>query len=109
MQISVDGNAFPEQGGGRALEDASLINCFSFDQLPQRAAGARYFKVILLTSPVRSDAEIETVITSLAHYPGDGIIAAPGSFMKATAGSSSRGSEARQYGRSRRARSRKGS
>ena len=38
VQISVDGNAFPAQGGGRALEDASLINCLSFDQLPQRAA-----------------------------------------------------------------------
>jgi putative tryptophan/tyrosine transport system substrate-binding protein len=37
--------------------------------------------VTLLSAPVRSDAEIETAITSLAGHPGGGIIAAPGSFM----------------------------
>jgi putative ABC transport system substrate-binding protein len=51
------------------------------DYLPQFEAGARSFKVTLLSAPVRSDAEIETVITSLARDPGGGIIAAPGSFM----------------------------
>jgi putative ABC transport system substrate-binding protein len=51
------------------------------DYLPQFEAAARTFKVVLLSAPVRSDAEIETVITSLAREPGGGIIAAPGSFM----------------------------
>jgi putative tryptophan/tyrosine transport system substrate-binding protein len=53
------------------------------DYLPQLEAGARFFKVTLLSAPVRGDAEIETVITSLARDPGGGIIAAPGSFMNA--------------------------
>jgi putative ABC transport system substrate-binding protein len=51
------------------------------DYLPQFEAAARSFKVVLLSAPVRSDAEIETVITSLAREPGGGIISAPGSFM----------------------------
>jgi putative tryptophan/tyrosine transport system substrate-binding protein len=51
------------------------------DYLPQFETAAQFFKVTLLSAPVRSDAEIETVITSLASYPGGGIIAAPGSFM----------------------------
>ena len=53
------------------------------EYLPQFEAGARFFKVTLLSAPVRSDAEIESVITSLARDPGGGIIAAPGSFMNA--------------------------
>jgi putative tryptophan/tyrosine transport system substrate-binding protein len=51
------------------------------DYLPQFETAAQFFKVTLLSAPVRSDAEIETVITSLARRPGGGIIAAPGSFM----------------------------
>jgi putative ABC transport system substrate-binding protein len=53
------------------------------DYLPQFEAAARFFKVTLLSAPVRSDGEIETVITALARDPGGGIIAAPGSFMNA--------------------------
>jgi putative ABC transport system substrate-binding protein len=53
------------------------------DYLPQFEAAARSFKVTLLSAPVRSNAEIEKVITSLARDPGGGIIAAPGSFMNA--------------------------
>ena len=53
------------------------------EYLPQFEAAARFFKVTLLSAPVRSDAEIEMVITSLARSPGGGIIAAPGSFMNA--------------------------
>jgi putative ABC transport system substrate-binding protein len=53
------------------------------EYLPQFEAGARFLKVTLLSAPVRSDAEIEMVITSLARSPGGGIIAAPGSFMNA--------------------------
>jgi putative tryptophan/tyrosine transport system substrate-binding protein len=51
------------------------------DYLPQFETAARFFKLILLSAPVRSDAEIEAVITSLARDPGGGVIAAPGSFM----------------------------
>jgi putative ABC transport system substrate-binding protein len=53
------------------------------DYLPQFKAGARFFKVTLLSAPVHSYADIESVITSLAHDRGGGIIAAPGSFMNA--------------------------
>jgi putative tryptophan/tyrosine transport system substrate-binding protein len=51
------------------------------EYLPQFETAAHFFKLILVSAPVRSDAEIEAVITSLARDPGGGIIAAPGSFM----------------------------
>jgi putative ABC transport system substrate-binding protein len=51
------------------------------DYLPQFEAAARSFKVAAVTAPVRSDAEIETAITSLGSEPGGGLIVMPGVYM----------------------------
>jgi putative ABC transport system substrate-binding protein len=51
------------------------------DYLPQFEAAAPSFKVAPIIAPVRSDAEIETVITSLGSEPGGGLIVMPGVFM----------------------------
>jgi putative ABC transport system substrate-binding protein len=50
--------------------------------LPSFEAAAQSFKVAPIAAPVHSDAEIETVITSLGREPGDGLVVVPdGSFM----------------------------
>jgi putative ABC transport system substrate-binding protein len=51
------------------------------DYLPQFEAAARSLKVAAVTAPVRSDAEIETAITSLGSEPGGGLIVMPGVYM----------------------------
>jgi putative tryptophan/tyrosine transport system substrate-binding protein len=43
-------------------------------QLPSFDAAARSLKVEPITAPVHSDAEIETVITSLGREPGGGLV-----------------------------------
>ena len=48
--------------------------------LPAFEAAARSLKVAPITAPVRSDAEIETVITSLGREPGGGLVLMPDSF-----------------------------
>jgi putative ABC transport system substrate-binding protein len=48
----------------------------SYFQLPFEAA-ARSLKVEFIVAPVRSDAEIETVITSLGREPGSGLVVVP--------------------------------
>jgi putative ABC transport system substrate-binding protein len=49
--------------------------------LPSLEAAARTRKVEAIAAPVHSDAEIETVITSLGREPGGGLVVMPGSFM----------------------------
>jgi putative tryptophan/tyrosine transport system substrate-binding protein len=49
--------------------------------LPSFEAAARSFKVAPVVAPVQSDAEIETVITSLGRKPRSGLVVMPGSFM----------------------------
>src|SRR5258707_11783737 len=49
--------------------------------LPPLEAAARSFKVEPMAAPVHSDAEIETVMTSLGREPGGGLVIMPGSFM----------------------------
>jgi putative ABC transport system substrate-binding protein len=51
------------------------------DYLPQFEAAAPSFKVAPITAPVRSDAEIETAVTSLGSEPGGGLVVMPGVFM----------------------------
>jgi putative ABC transport system substrate-binding protein len=51
--------------------------------LPSFDAAARTLKVQPLAAPVRSDAELETTITSLGREPGGGLIAMPGNFLTA--------------------------
>jgi putative tryptophan/tyrosine transport system substrate-binding protein len=48
---------------------------------PSFEAAARLLKVAPIVAPVRSDAEIETVITSLGREPRGGLILMPESFM----------------------------
>jgi putative ABC transport system substrate-binding protein len=49
--------------------------------LPSFEAAARSLKVEPITAPVRSDAEIEMLITALGREPGGGIVALPDAFM----------------------------
>jgi putative tryptophan/tyrosine transport system substrate-binding protein len=49
-------------------------------QLPSFEAAARSLKVEPIAAPVRSDAEIETVITSLGREPGSGLVFPPDGF-----------------------------
>jgi putative tryptophan/tyrosine transport system substrate-binding protein len=49
--------------------------------LPSFEAAARSLKVAPIAAPVRSDAEIETVITSLAREPGSGLVVTSDSFV----------------------------
>jgi putative ABC transport system substrate-binding protein len=49
--------------------------------LPAFEAGARSLMVEPIAAPVRSNAEIETVITSLGRQPGGGLVVMPDSFM----------------------------
>ena len=48
--------------------------------LPAFEAAARPLKVSPIAAPVRSDAEIETVISSLGREPGGGLVLMPDSF-----------------------------
>ncbi|MFY9837147.1 MAG: ABC transporter substrate-binding protein [Xanthobacteraceae bacterium] len=49
--------------------------------LPPLEAAARLLKVEVITARVRSDAEIEQIITSIGHEPGGGLVAIPDGFM----------------------------
>ena len=49
--------------------------------LPSFEAAARSLKVEPIAAPVHSDAEIETVITSLGREPGGGLVVMPDAFM----------------------------
>jgi len=49
--------------------------------LPAFEAAARSFKVTPTAAPVRSDGEIETVMTLLGHEPGGGLVVMSDSFM----------------------------
>jgi putative ABC transport system substrate-binding protein len=50
--------------------------------LPSFEAGARSLKVVPIAAPVHSDAEIETVMTSLGREPGGGLVVMPDGFMQ---------------------------
>jgi putative tryptophan/tyrosine transport system substrate-binding protein len=50
--------------------------------LPSFEAAARSLKVAPMTAPVRSEAEIETVMTSLGREPGGGLVAIADGFMQ---------------------------
>src|SRR6202521_5912030 len=50
--------------------------------LPAFEAAARSLKVAPIVAPVHSDAEIETVITSLGREPGGGLVVMPDGFMQ---------------------------
>src|SRR6202521_3049165 len=49
--------------------------------LPAFEAAAQSLKVAPIVAPVHTDAEIETVITSLGREPGSGLVVTPDSFM----------------------------
>jgi putative ABC transport system substrate-binding protein len=51
--------------------------------MPSFETAARSLKVVLITAPVRSDAEIETAITALGREPGGGLVVLPGAFTAA--------------------------
>ena len=50
--------------------------------LPAFEAAARLFKVAPIAAPIHSDAEIETVITSLGRQPGGGLVVPPDTFVE---------------------------
>jgi putative ABC transport system substrate-binding protein len=49
--------------------------------MPYIEATARSLKVVLITAPVHSDAEIETAIIALGREPGGGLFVVPDGFM----------------------------
>ena len=49
---------------------------------PAFEAAARSFKVAPIAAPIHSDAEIETVITSLGREPGGGLVVPPDTFVE---------------------------
>jgi putative ABC transport system substrate-binding protein len=51
--------------------------------MPSLETAARSLKVVLITAPVHSDAEIETAITALGREPGRGLVVIPEVFMGA--------------------------
>jgi hypothetical protein len=51
--------------------------------MPSLEAAARSFKVVPITAPVHSDAEIETAIVALGREPGGGLVSLAGAFMLA--------------------------
>jgi putative ABC transport system substrate-binding protein len=51
------------------------------DYLQEFEAAARTLKVAPISAPVHDDADIQTVITSLGHEPGGGLVVLPGVFM----------------------------
>jgi putative ABC transport system substrate-binding protein len=50
--------------------------------MPAFEAAARTFKVALIAGPIRSNAEIETVITSLGRELGGGLVVPPDNFVE---------------------------
>ena len=50
--------------------------------LPAFEAAAQSFKVALITAPIHSVTEIETVITSLGREPGGGLVVPPDNFVE---------------------------
>src|SRR5262249_16768379 len=50
--------------------------------LPFFEAAARALKIALVAAPVRSDAEIETVIAALGREPGGGLLGMPDNFVE---------------------------
>jgi putative tryptophan/tyrosine transport system substrate-binding protein len=50
--------------------------------LPSFEAAAESFKVVPIVAPVHSEAEIETVITSLGREPGGGLVVLPDTFSQ---------------------------
>jgi len=51
--------------------------------MPSFETAARSLKVVPITAPVRSDAEIETAIIALGREPGGGLVSLSGAFMLA--------------------------
>jgi putative ABC transport system substrate-binding protein len=49
--------------------------------MPSLETAARSLKVVLITTPVRSDLEIETAITALGREPGGGLVVMPDGFL----------------------------
>jgi putative ABC transport system substrate-binding protein len=56
--------------------DTTLVSIF----MPSLETAARSHKVVPITTPIHSDAEIETAIIALGHEPGGGLIVLPDSF-----------------------------
>ena len=63
-----------------AIYDPELAPYIETYYMPQFETAARSFKLTPVSAPVHSDAEIETVITSLGREPGGGLIVMPDVF-----------------------------
>jgi putative ABC transport system substrate-binding protein len=88
LEISIAGNCL-ELLTGMAPSVKSVAVMFNPDTapgggsffLPVVEAASRSLNVEPITAPVRSDTEIEMVITKLGRKPGGGILALPDPFM----------------------------
>jgi putative ABC transport system substrate-binding protein len=67
----------PGVKGAAIMFDPDTLNAY---YLPSFEAAARSLKVMTIAAPVRSDAEIETIITSLGREPGCGLVVPPDVF-----------------------------
>jgi putative ABC transport system substrate-binding protein len=56
--------------------DTAPVSAF----MPSLETAARSLKVVLITAPVHSDVEIQTVITALGREPGGGLVVGPDVF-----------------------------
>jgi putative ABC transport system substrate-binding protein len=56
--------------------DTAVVSTF----MPSLETAARSLKVVAITAPVHSDAEIETAITELGREPGGGLVVMPDIF-----------------------------
>ena len=57
--------------------DTAPVSAF----MPSFEAAAQSLKVVPITAPVHSDAEIETAIIALGREPGGGLVVMPDAFM----------------------------
>jgi putative tryptophan/tyrosine transport system substrate-binding protein len=73
-----------------ALYNPDTAPYVSSNYLPSFEAAAASLKVEPIAAPVRSDAEIETVITSLGREPRGGFVAMPDGFLQSIASQSYR-------------------
>jgi putative ABC transport system substrate-binding protein len=59
--------------------DTALVSTF----MPSFETAARSLKVVPISAPVHSDAEIETAIVALGREPGGGLVVMPDAFLRA--------------------------
>jgi len=71
----------PARFGTKLPQTTRFNPLWKWYYMPAFEVAARSFRVAPIIAPVRSDAEIETVLTSLGREPGGGLVVMNDSFM----------------------------